>query len=707
MRWKDLKVGKKLSIGFGLILVVFALAAILNYSNLGDIEEASGELEQAIEHELLMLAKVTDHVDWAKNLQALFADDRVTSVTVQTDDHKCGLGTWMYGEEATELAAKDPEFARLMKDLEVSHKRLHQSAIKIDEEYVAFDMEIRSMLIDRWIDHLNWVEKLAHSIVSRSTFEGIRDPHQCAFGKWYDGYAADNPEFAALLKKWEHPHAALHETADRIYQAEKRGDYQTAQTIFSKETSVIIEELRSAYAGTMAWVNGVVDHQHKAQEIYATETEQALGGARAALTNLVSHFGAKAEASKAETESTIAGSVRSLAIFTLIGVIIGVLGAWLITRGISGPVSRMSYVADKIAVGDVDHIIEVDSKDEIGLLGRAFQSLIAYMTELSTAAKSIADNDLTVHVEPKSEQDVLGQSFKTMIFNLTGMVRMLKDNAAQLVSAATEISSSSEQMARGAQDQSQQVTQVSTAVEEMTATIVESSRNAGDATDASRGAAETATTGGQIVSDTIHGMQKIAEVVRGSAESIGKLAQSADQIGEIIGVIDDIADQTNLLALNAAIEAARAGEQGRGFAVVADEVRKLAERTGKATGEITEMIKGIQTETKEAVQSMESGIAEVDKGRDLADRAGSSLSEIVTMSQRVMDMIQQIATASEEQSTAAEQISKNIEQVASITRETASGAEQSAAAAEELNRQAEGMQTMVARFRLATVEDQE
>jgi methyl-accepting chemotaxis protein len=376
--------------------------------------------------------------------------------------------------------------------------------------------------------------------------------------------------------------------------------------------------------------------------------------------------------------------------------------AFIIARGIARPLNNIAKVAEDIAIGDIQHNIDINQKDEVGVLADSFRKLIDYMKSLAGAAERIAVNDLTVSVDPKSEKDVLGNAFKTMGTNLTGMIRQLGQNATELVTAATEIASSSEQMSRGAKDQNEQMGQVSSAIEEMTATIVESSKNAGEASNGARGASDTATTGGRVVTETVQGMQRIAAVVRESAASIQKLATSADQIGEIIGVIDDIADQTNLLALNAAIEAARAGEQGRGFAVVADEVRKLAERTGKATGEITDMIKGIQTETKEAVHSMETGIQEVDKGRELADQAGNSLTEVVAGAQRVMDMIQQIATATEQQSAAAEQISKNIEHIASITKETATGAEQSATAAEELNRQAEGLQQMVGRFKVRT-----
>ncbi len=394
----------------------------------------------------------------------------------------------------------------------------------------------------------------------------------------------------------------------------------------------------------------------------------------------------------------------SNALFQLIMSLVAIAGTIILGimlgNHIGKPVARIAEIAGHVSAGDIDHQVDIEAKGEIGVLAESFKELMNYIRELSEAAERIAMRDLTLSIEPRSEKDMLGNAFKTMVDNLSVMVRQLGDNAAKLVSAAGQIASSAEQTRRGASDQTDQMTQVATAVEEMTATIVESSRNASEANDGSRNAAETAGTGGQIVNETIQGMQQIASVVRESAESIGKLAKSADQIGEIISVIDDIADQTNLLALNAAIEAARAGEQGRGFAVVADEVRKLAERTGKATGEITGMIKGIQTDTEVAVGSMETGIQNVDKGRELADKAGTSLTEIVNMSQAVQDMIAQIATAAEEQSSAAEQISRTIENVSSIARESASGAEQSATAAGELNNQAEDMQKMVGKFKI-------
>ncbi len=415
------------------------------------------------------------------------------------------------------------------------------------------------------------------------------------------------------------------------------------------------------------------------------------------VVQLANQFNSDTE--KSATEKIFSGTIVLLSITCATLLAVSILGLW-ITREIVGPIRSLNKVADEVAMGDVNVNIDIDSSDEIGKLADSFRNLVDYMKTLEAAATKIAANNLTVRLEPKCNRDALGNAFKTMTNNLSTMIKELTDNATQLVSASTEIASSSEQMARGSSEQTSQTAQVSSAVEEMTATIVESSKNAGEASGMAREAATAATEGTRVVSQTIEGMNKIAKVVQDSASTIQALSKSSDQIGEIIGVIDDIADQTNLLALNAAIEAARAGEQGRGFAVVADEVRKLAERTTKATKEITDMIKGIQADTKGAVVSMEQGIQEVDSGRQLADKAGESLNAILGFSQRVQDMIQQIASAAEQQSAASEQIARNVESIANVTKENAAGIEQSASAAEQLNRQAEGLQTMVSKFQI-------
>jgi methyl-accepting chemotaxis protein len=395
-----------------------------------------------------------------------------------------------------------------------------------------------------------------------------------------------------------------------------------------------------------------------------------------------------------------ASFVKTSLIISLLTALVGLVIALLFQRVITRPIKEIEAGARRLAVGNLDLHIEYRSRDEIGSLAEGLIGLRDYMRDLSGAAGRVAANDLTVEITPRSEHDVLSQSFADMVTKLSNMVGRLHALSEQLVTAANRIAVSSGQMSEGAQDQADKVNQVTSAVQEMAAAISESTRSANEATEASRTASETAGIGGEIVGQTIEGMGEIAGMVRDSSASIGELAESADKIDEIVGVIEDIADQTNLLALNAAIEAARAGEQGRGFAVVADEVRKLAERTGRATGEIKGVIDVVQQKTTTAVESMESGIQSVDKGRKLADQAGGSLQEILETFQKVMVMIEHIATGSEQQTVTADEISKSVGSISKVTSETAKGAGEMALSAEELNNQAESLRKMVGEFKV-------
>ena len=335
-------------------------------------------------------------------------------------------------------------------------------------------------------------------------------------------------------------------------------------------------------------------------------------------------------------------------------------------------------------------------EEQHNYLSRSIDNILTEMDKFS-------QGDLTVQVIPERTNDEIGKlflGFNTVVHNMNQILQAVTEAVHATASASNEISSSAEQMAAGTQEQSSQSREISLSVEEMTKTIFETTTIASKAANASKQSGNIAKEGGNDVEQTIYGMNRIADVVNKSAVTVQALGKNSDQIGEIVQVINDIADQTNLLALNAAIEAARAGEQGRGFAVVADEVRKLAERTSKATKEIAAMIKQIQKDTEDAVVSMKAGTQEVHKGKTLADKAGDSLKKIITYADDVVDMVNKVAASSEHQSLTAEQISKNIEGITTVTHESAQGVQQIAVAAEDLNRLTNNLQELVARFKI-------
>jgi methyl-accepting chemotaxis protein len=312
------------------------------------------------------------------------------------------------------------------------------------------------------------------------------------------------------------------------------------------------------------------------------------------------------------------------------------------------------------------------------------------------------ENDLTRRLDVVTNDEIgrTAQAFNTLIDSLQGSIRRVNESAARVLQFSEMIASTSTQLSSSTSYQSEAASSMAAAVEEMTVSIEQVSDNAHQVQEVSQNSSARANEGSAVILRVTEDMRHIAEAVHASSIIMEELGQQSDQIFSIVQVIKDIADQTNLLALNAAIEAARAGEQGRGFAVVADEVRKLAERTTRSTEEIAEMIEKIQGGTKQAIQSLEVGVERVNREVEMAQQAGESIQQIRSGTEQVGHAVSGISNAIREQSAASTEIAKQVEKVAQMSEEISAATEKSAETATEMKELAQGLQKQVAQFRV-------
>ena len=443
-----------------------------------------------------------------------------------------------------------------------------------------------------------------------------------------------------------------------------------------------------------------------------------------------------------------------------VATLVGIFLFWILTRLVIGrPISSLVKTSKALARGDVEQQISVKSNDEIGELAQAYSEVIEYMREMAGNTKRLADGDLTVEVKAKADGDMLANAFTQLVARQRELIGKMKAAASNVSEASRQLTKASEQTAQatqqiagtiqqvarsageqstslqqtsrgmaqlssaidqiseGAQRQSQGVERATGIVKRVSGAISDVSSNAKAGAEAWENTSASAADGARMTHETVEGMRRIKKAMDAASSKVTDLGERSEEIGRIVATIDDIAAQTNLLALNAAIEAARAGEQGRGFAVVADEVRKLAERSSAATKEIAAIVNGIQTRVRETVNAMQQGGKEVEFGYKLAADAGGSLDNILERSQKVGRQVEQIshaarelnnlsngmveaidqinriveqnAAATQEMTASCEVVSKSVETTAGMAEEYSAASEEVSASVEEMSAQAE------------------
>ncbi|NIQ95848.1 MAG: HAMP domain-containing protein, partial [Desulfuromonadales bacterium] len=457
MRWKDLKMSKKFMVGFGTVLGLLILVA--GWAGTG-IRNIVLDAEEVIDGNKLrgeMVQREVDHLKWAGALNALLTDKEIEHLTIETDHHQCGLGSWFYGEGRQNAEALIPQLAPILEKMEMPHKQLHASAIKIEDVFQPADLELPGFLAAKETDHLAWVAKVQDFLLdaSRQNVGVELDDHQCGLGRFIYGpegkkAAASDPRLAQLLEAIKAPHKELHESAQKIEAVGARRS--EAQRVFNEQTRPALQETQEVLNLLQQRAKAMVSNLSRAKAIYSTETVPHLETVQGLLGEIVQTVNQNVMTDQKMIEgsrSTFSGVVA----LSVIALLAGIALATIIARGILRPLGVAVDTARRMAVGDLSMQIEAKSKDETGMLLKAMKDMVDANRKVAQSADRIAEGDLEVEIRPRSDEDSLLKALSRMVENLTEVIASVRQSADTVSSGSQAMSASSEELSQGATEQ--------------------------------------------------------------------------------------------------------------------------------------------------------------------------------------------------------------------------------------------------------------
>ncbi|SEI01912.1 methyl-accepting chemotaxis protein [Pseudomonas asplenii] len=634
----NISVNMKLGLGFGLVLALTTILALTGWTSLGGLIDRSNWMS-----DITQLNASLTKLRVARLQYMMTNGDETAAQNVQVN-----LDAFIALQQKLLNSFKSPENLKLLKEQAATISAYQQSLNKMREAYrtgnsARKDMGDTAEVVQKQINTLHDnVLQMAPGEESRfERFESITQAKEQFQLTRYEvrGYTANsNPETEQK---------AVNQLNEAIASLK-----QLAQHFSNTQQN----ELQQLEAGLLNYRTALQAYKKANGDIVQARKEMTDQG-----TDIVSRSDDlyQIQLDRRDKESAQARSLQLGS--TLLALLVGILAAVVITRQITRPIQETLNVVERIASGDLTHSMVITRRDELG---------------------------------------VLQQGIQRMGSTLRDLISGIRDGVTQIASAAEELSAVTGQTSAGVNSQKIETDQVATAMHEMTATVQEVARNAEEASRAAAAADGEARAGDRVVGEAIAQIERLASEVVRSTEAMSVLQKESDKIGSVMDVIKAVAEQTNLLALNAAIEAARAGEAGRGFAVVADEVRGLAQRTQKSTEEIEGLVAALQNGTQQVATVMNNSRSLTDSSVELTRKAGTSLENITRTVSNIQSMNQQIAAAAEEQSAVAEEISRSIINVRDVCEQTAAASDDTAASSVELARLGSQLQTMVSHFRV-------